>query len=158
MLPDYVDAYPSVVSTDLAHLQTMHGTMTNNDAWITYSGGATNGQNVYSGAAGSPTIDYRGVINYFEVVETPDMCGSRQTATPAQLFDLWRNGNAGNRPRWPAHFMIQMATECDPTYGWAAWKTFIASINGEIMNGRDSTLRTRAAVKASYCPSSMTCQ
>jgi hypothetical protein len=159
MLLDYVGAFPALVSTNLAHLQTTHAAMTNSDTWITYTGGATHGQRGYSGADGSPSlIDYRGALRNFEAVETPDMCGSRQTATPAQIFSVHQNGNAGNRARWPSHIMISMATECDSAgTGWAAWKAFIASINGYVMNGRNSTLRAPAEVKALYCESSMSC-
>jgi hypothetical protein len=155
---DYADPNPAQTSTHLAKLLSMHGVVANNDLWISYAGGATNGQKVYTGAAGSPSvIDYRGVVRYFEQVESPDMCGARQQATPAQIFDVMQNGNANNRARWPSHIVISMATECDPTYGWVAWKAFIASKIGQVMNGRDSTLRTPAIVKASYCESSMTC-
>jgi hypothetical protein len=93
-----------------------------------------------------------------EEIESPDMCGSRQTATPAQLFDVIQNGNSVNRARWPSHIVVAMASECDPGNGWAAWKTFIASKGGKVMNGRDPTLRTPSEVKTSWCESGMTCQ
>ena len=113
---------------------------------------------LYTGAAGRGT-DYRGVVRYFEAVETPDMCGDALgNNTPASIFDLCktatrtsdRAGRAISWSRW-RRSVIRLT-------GWAAWKTFIASKSGKVMNGRDSTLRTPAEVKTSWCESGMTCQ
>ena len=95
-----------------------------------------------------------------EEVETPDMCGGKVgTVPPANIFDVMQNGNAKQRPRWPNTIVVSMAAECDAAgTGWAAWKTFIASKSGKVMNGRDSALRTPAEVKTSWCESGMTCQ
>jgi hypothetical protein len=154
---DFANPNPAQTSTHLAALQTNQAAMANNDVWI--SRGATWGQQVYTGETGSPSlIDYRHVVRYMEEIETPDMCGARQTATPAQIFDVVQNGNSVNRARWSGHFVVAMATECDPTFGWAAWKQFIQSINGKVMNMRDSTLRTPAEVKLTWCESGLTCQ
>jgi len=142
------------MSTMVDHLRTEHGAMSNNDTVATNS----QGQAVYTGASGG--TDYRGVERYFESVESGNMCGNWQgNVSPATIFGIMQNGNANNRPRWPSHITIMMAGECDSVgTGWAAWKTFIASKSGKVMNGRDSTLRTPAEVKASWCESGMTCQ
>jgi hypothetical protein len=151
---DFADS-SAQVSTDLDRLRTMYGTMSNNDTVPTQP--MSQGQALYTGAAGG--TDYRGVVRYFETVETGDMCGTHWgNNTPASIFDLMQNGTSMARARWPSHMVVTMATECDPTYGWAAWKTFIASKSGKVMNGRDSTLRTPAEVKTSWCESGMTCQ
>jgi hypothetical protein len=134
------------------YLRTVHATMSNNDT--TASG--SQGQAVYTGASGG--TDYRGVSRYFESVEGTNMCGSG-SVSPATLFGYMQNGNANQRPRWPAHITVMMAGECDGVgTGWAAWKTFIASKSGKVMNGRDSTLRTPAEVKTSWCESGTVCQ
>jgi hypothetical protein len=156
---DYANPNPAQMSTHLAKLQSMHGSVANNDTWI--SRGATWGQQVYTAETGSPSlIDYRGNTRYMEEVESPDMCGSRQTASPAQIFAVMQNGNSVNRARWPNTIVIAMATECDDQSGtgWVAWKNFIASISGQIMDARGPTLRTPTYVKANACESSMTCQ
>ena len=77
---DYANPNPAQMSNHLAKLKSMRGMMANNDVWITR--GASWGQQVYTGETGSPALDYRGVVRYMEEIETPDMCGSRQTATP----------------------------------------------------------------------------
>ncbi len=79
------------------------------------------GQSVYTGATGSPSaIDYRGVVRYMEEVESPDMCGTLGSHSPAALFDVMQNGNSNNRARWPSTIVISMAAECDASgNGWA---------------------------------------
>ncbi len=150
---DFVNSHPTQTITMLNHLRTMHGTLAQNDVIVAYM---SNGQSVHSGEGGT---DYRGVTRYIEEVESPDMCGYYWgNHGPAELFGIMQNGNAGNRPRWPTHIAVWMASECDSAgTGWAAWKAFIASINGYVMNGRNSTLRSPGEVKQSYCETSMTC-
>jgi hypothetical protein len=152
---DFANPNPAQIGSHLAKLQSMRGAMANTDVSMS---SPSWGQQIYSGQTGS--TDYRGVVRYMEEVETPDMCGSvNGNATPAQLFDVIQNGNANQRPRWPSHIVISMATECDSAgTGWAAWKSFIASKSGMVMNGRDSTLRTPTEVKSRWCESGMTCQ
>jgi hypothetical protein len=154
-LLDFTTPYPAEMSTWLTTLQAIHGTVENSDV---LPEGASWGQAVYSGMTGSPSaVDYRGVVRYVEEVESVEMCGYKGSNTPTTLFGIMQNGNAGARARWPNNIVVTMANECDPTYGWAAWKTFIAGKSGQIMNARDSTLRTPAAVRTGYCESSMTC-
>lgn len=155
---DFANPFPGQMSTHLADMRdNTKASMANNDTVIS---GPSWGQQVYSGMAGSPSVtDFRGVVRYIEEVETPDMCGyvNNGGATPAQLFSIMQNGNANQRARWPSHIVITIAPECDPNYGWAAWKTYIQSIGGKVMNGRDNTLRTPAEVKASWCETAMVC-
>jgi hypothetical protein len=154
---DFANPFPAQMNAHLAKIQSIHGAMANTDAVLDE---ASWGQQVYSGAVGSPTvIDYRGVVRYMEEVESPDMCrGSTPYASPTDIFDMLQNGNAHQRARWPGHIVISMASECDVAgTGWTAWKSLIASKSGKVMNGRDSTLRTPAEVKTSWCERGMTC-
>lgn len=157
---DYANPNPAQMSTHLADMRdNTHASMANTDVIIN-RGGATWGQQVYAGEAGSPSvIDFRGVVRNMEEVESPEMCGGYGPFTPAQFYNIWRNGDSQQRARFPTHIVVFMAAECDPTYGWAAWKAYLATLSGAtVMDGHSSTLRTPAYVKANACESSMTCQ
>jgi hypothetical protein len=154
----YQNPNPGMGNTYLNLFNTIDGvfrftdTMLNEASW---------GQSVFTGTTGG--TDYRGTVRVFAEVQPPNMCNYKWgPQTPDQLFDRMRFGNGANgtlRPWWPTHIVIFMASECDSQgSGWKQWKTFISSIGGQVMNGRDSTLRTPAAVKASWCENTMTCQ
>jgi hypothetical protein len=155
MTLDFASPHPAMSNTNLNHLLSIHGTMANTDTVPNTQNSW--GQQVFSGQVGG--TDYRGVARFFAEVESPDMCGYWWgNETPAAIFDMLQNGTANSRATWPNTIVVSMATECDSAgVGWTAWKTFINSVAGKVMNGRQGSLLSVAQIKATWCESSMTC-
>lgn len=106
--------------------------------------------------------DYRGEIRFTAEAQAVDMCTTKYGHNlPADIFAATRFGNGSNRdPWWPNSWTIDLPLcDGDPNspYGGTAWLAFLASISGQVMNARDSTLRTTEAVRTGWCEDNMVC-
>lgn len=110
--------------------------------------------------------DFRGVVPWVSEVQPPELGGKEGTWNAPQLYTYSTQGGRASGsgatgaglnslPLWPQYWVwTHNEWEGGTEQRWSTGlRPYITdTINGAVNNGRDSTRRTPASVKANYCP------
>lgn len=110
--------------------------------------------------------DFRGVVPWVAEIQNPELGGKAGTYTGPQLFAFGMDGGSAPAsgasgaglnalPLWPQYWVwAYQEFQGGTAQKWSTGiRPFITdTIDGAVGNGLDSTRRTPASVKASYCP------